>query len=769
MQILDENGIHLNRDKCHWWKKEVKFLGWIIKNGEIHVDPHRIENIRDFPLPKTTTQLRAFLGLVNQILPAVPRLAHELSPITDLLKGRPRKSASIPWNETAHIAFENAKALCQNPSNLSSFDPALETYLYTDWSTIGIGGWVGQKRPDETEPHPIAFYSKKLKKSERNYAPYQGELFALTKCLDHFRQYLIGHPTILRFDQKALDAILTQKKLSPTQWRQISTILEFDLRPHWIPGHENTIADLLSRLVGSQDADTQTTSAILNNIDTSLLKISSECSVSAQYLLGDTFLEIPDNIIEEAKKTNYYKELSDYLTTDAATPPTQFATSVHHFKAVEGLIWFDNRLCIPPSLGKQLAADRHDHPSSIHSGIRKTVAELGEMYYWPNMVADIKKCIQECIKCQSNKSPTNPIQTPSYSHDAPNEQWTTIGMDFFTGLPEKSGFDSILTVTDLFSKRTRFIPCRKDDNAEITAQRFLANIYRDFGLPTKFVTDRDARWTSHFWEALCQYLGISQNISTAFHPQTDGQAENRHRTLSLWFRCLSETEKEDWTTLLPLAEFTMNNTPHSLLGMTPFEADCARRPRRIPDEHPPATLTPSASSFIARHQELSKYLKHVLESLQETNNIPPRPFRKDDMVMLKIRDFSPTTTAFKNSLRSPWIGPFRITGTAGLASYTLDLPSSWRFHGTFHASKLKLYHGEAIPVTRPPPIDVEGEPEFAIHEILMERTLRHKRQYLVSWLGYPLSEATWEPYESVKDTTAYKNYIIDKGIRGYRQ
>lgn len=216
MKILNENGIHLNRKKCIWWQCEVKFLGWIIKDDQIRVDPYRINSIKDFPIPRTTTQLRAFLGLVNHILPAVPNLASHLASLTDLLKGRPRKTASIPWTTDSSKAFKNVKEICLAPENLASFNPNLETYLYTDWSSTGIGGWIGQKSadaPPEESPRPIAFYSKKLGKRERNYAAYQGELLALKRCLDHFRQYLIGHPTILQFDQRALDGVTAKQRI----------------------------------------------------------------------------------------------------------------------------------------------------------------------------------------------------------------------------------------------------------------------------------------------------------------------------------------------------------------------------------------------------------------------------------------------------------------------------------------------------------------------------------------------------------------------------
>jgi hypothetical protein len=380
------------------------------------------------------------------------------------------------------------------------------------------------------------------------------------------------------------------------------------------------------------------------------------------------------------------------------------------------------------------------------------------------MVADITQIVKECLPCQQNKSPTNNPPQPTFSHDAPIIQWGTVGMDFITGLPLCNGKDSVFTVSDVGSKRVRFLKARKDDTAERTARRYFKHIYPSHGLPTKFITDRDSRWTSRFWTALCSLLGIDQNISTSFHPQTDGQAENRHRTLSLWFRCLSEKQKLDWTDYLPFAEFELNRTFNSTIGMTPFEADIGRIPRRLPDEISKAIHTPSLESFLNQRIETSKYLQHTLESLQENNQIPQRPYQVGDLVMLKIRDFYTPHVTYKTNLRSPWIGPFKISATAGLTSYKLDLPKSWQFHGTFHASRLKPFHGERPPETRPPPVNIAGEPEYLVAEILMERTTRQRKQYLVSWLGYPLSEATWEPYSAVKDTAAFKNYLLDRGI-----
>jgi len=219
----------------------------------------------------------------------------------------------------------------------------------------------------------------------------------------------------------------------------------------------------------------------------------------------------------------------------------------------------------------------------------------------------------------------------------------------------------------------------------------------------------------------------------------------------------------NWTEFLPLAEFTINAMPNASIGMSPFEADIGRIPRRLPEDVVKTQHTPSLESFVQQQVDTAKYLRHTLEALQEKNTIPKRDYKVGDLVMLKIRDFYTPHTTYKTNLRSPWIGPFKISGPAGLTSYKLDLPASWQFHGTFHSSRLKPFIGQKPPESRPPPVNIAGEPEYFVAEILMERQTQHKKQYLVSWLGYPLSEATWEPYSAVKDTAAFKNYLLDRG------
>ena len=744
-----EHGVKLAAHKCSFAQAEVPFLGWLITGGSIKVDPNRISKINDWDLPRNATELRSFVGLANQLLPAVKKLGWTLGPLTDLLKGVTKKTAPITWTPEAEAAFHKAKDMCNNPAHLRPFDNTLETYLYTDWSKNGIGAWIGQKQPTDTKtapPLPVAFYSAKLTPAEKRYAPYHGELFALHEAVKHFRQYLVGRPVHLRFDQRALETILTQRKLNACQQRWISEIMEFDLRPKWIKGTDNSLADFLSRLTQDRHESTQTDSL----------------SLSLIHAYGDTQLAIPDSEVALSQTDPFYDELKNGLRSKEI--PVEYVTSAHHFIEKDDLLWYDNRLCISPERAKHLAHEYHHSASRLHPGQQKTLAGLYPYYYCPDLRHIVKNVVTSCDNCQRTKLPTNPIPTPTFSHDAPPQKGHTISIDFFTGLPEIDGLDSIMTVVDHLTRRTNFIPAAKTDTAADVAKRFVRSHYRLYGLPTRIISDRDKIWTSHFWTAVCQHLKIERNLSTAFHPQTDGLPENRHRSLSTWFRMLPELDKGKWLDCLPLAEYALNNTPNVAIGMSPLEADMGHQPRTFEETATHATPTPTADLFVQHQKELTTQLRSSLEEFQEGNTRPLKKFQKNDYVLVKLRDFYPDSKDFKNNLRNPWTGPFKIAAPFGLLSCKLTLPRSWQIHPVFHTSRLKAYVGTPPKITPPAPKLVQGKPEYYISEIIADRIRKNTStpEYLVLWEGYPLEDATWQSAASVKNTAALKNYLLEQ-------
>ena len=169
-----------------------------------------------------------------------------------------------------------------------------------------------------------------------------------------------------------------------------------------------------------------------------------------------------------------------------------------------------------------------------------------------------------------NNRPTKAPLQPIYPQKN-TTPFKIVALDFITKLPSSDGYDSILTITDQgCTKMTHFIPCNKTITAEETAHSFLEVIVRRYGLPDKIISNRDPRFTSRFIRELCRTLGIQQNISSTYHPRTDGQLERNNQWVETYLRFFTNHQQNNWVSHLPLAEFAHNNWRNEMTKNTPF-------------------------------------------------------------------------------------------------------------------------------------------------------------------------------------------------------
>src|SRR4051794_15927973 len=150
----------------------------------------------------------------------------------------------------------------------------------------------------------------------------------------------------------------------------------------------------------------------------------------------------------------------------------------------------------------------------------------------------------------------------------PVRPWRDTTMDMITGIPPSLGdaekaYDAILVIVDRFTKIARYFPVRKTMDAAQLATLFVDNIVKEYGVPRSIITDRGTTFTSQFWSSLCFYMKAKRRLSTAFHPQTDGQTERQNQVLEQYLRAYVDYQQDDWVTMLPMAEFTYNNSVHS--------------------------------------------------------------------------------------------------------------------------------------------------------------------------------------------------------------
>jgi transposase InsO family protein len=218
----------------------------------------------------------------------------------------------------------------------------------------------------------------------------------------------------------------------------------------------------------------------------------------------------------------------------------------------------------------------HDDPQGGHFGTARTLDAIRRKYFWHGMAKGIKKYVKTCNVCQRVAVHRHREYGMLEPLPRPKRPFETITLDFITGLPpsrwRNQVFDSILVIVDPYTKWSIYVPCRKDIDAKDLAEIILERLSGNYGMPRNIISDRGSVFTSKFWSTLCFYLGARRRLSTAFHPQTDGQTERQNQTLEHFLRCFVNFEQDDWARWLPLAQFTYNHSIHSSTGVSPAEA-----------------------------------------------------------------------------------------------------------------------------------------------------------------------------------------------------
>src|SRR2546429_6475915 len=307
----------------------------------------------------------------------------------------------------------------------------------------------------------------------------------------------------------------------------------------------------------------------------------------------------------------------------------------------------------------------------------------------------------------------------------PYAPWTSIFMDFITELPESAGFTQIWVVVDRFTKMAHFIPLAGDTTAEGLARKFLWNIWKLHGLPKSIISDRDAKFTAHFWSSLTAALGIDRKLSTAGHPQTDGQTERVNQSLEQYLRNFCNYDQDDWAELLPMAEYAYNNSTTSATGISPFYANYGFNPqmawlKQAEVKNPAATLYTHWLKEV--HVRVLEQLQETWEAMSKYYNrmrLEPPPFKVGDKVLLQGKNLK--TKRPSKKLGHKMEGPFPIVKFIGTHAVKLKLPKTMKCHNVFHISLLEPYRGNALeerrPV-RPEPIEVESEEEWQVKRII---------------------------------------------------
>jgi hypothetical protein len=337
-------------------------------------------------------------------------------------------------------------------------------------------------------------------------------------------------------------------------------------------------------------------------------------------------------------------------------------------------------------------------------------------------------------------------------------------MDFIEGLPTSEGFDSILVIVDRLTKAALFIECNATDDAPTLARLYLKHVFAKHGVPHDIVSDRGKLFVSKFWSSLCKLLGIKSNLSTAYHPETDGQTERTNQILEQYLRLYINYQQDDWVSLLPLAEFAYNNTPHSATMVSPFFANKGFHPKLEigVDNVPSYAPQQFVEDLSALHEYLQEQIHTAIQQYTravEDRTITPPAFKVGDKVWLNARNIK--TKRPTKKLDHKRLGPFKIIAKVSTHAYRLELPPGLKgLHDVFHVNLLEPFTKNTIPNRRqqpPPPIEIDDHLEYEVSAILDSRRHRNQLQYLVEWAGFEGTpeHQTWEPASNLENAAEY--------------
>uniref|UniRef100_A0A3B3RH98 Gypsy retrotransposon integrase-like protein 1 n=1 Tax=Paramormyrops kingsleyae TaxID=1676925 RepID=A0A3B3RH98_9TELE len=256
-------------------------------------------------------------------------------------------------------------------------------------------------------------------------------------------------------------------------------------------------------------------------------------------------------------------------------------------------------LFVPEFLRSRVLQWGHSSLLACHPGVHRTRALIGQRFWWPSMLQDIRRFVAACETCARNK---NPSQAPTgflLPLPIPRRPWSHLAVDFVTGLPPSRGYTGVLTVVDRFSKAAHFIPIPGLPSAKGTAQLLIDHVFRLHGLPVDIVSDRGPQSVSRFWREFCRLLGATASLSSGFHPQSNGQTEWLNQDLERMLRCLASHTPTTWSSYLSWAEYAHNSLPVPSTGLSPFHSCLGYQPPLFPSLETEVTV-PSVHQFLHR-------------------------------------------------------------------------------------------------------------------------------------------------------------------------
>ncbi|GJY04480.1 reverse transcriptase domain-containing protein [Tanacetum coccineum] len=459
LELLRKEKLYAKFSKCEFWLQEVHFLGHVVNQHGIHVDPSKMDALKNWKTPTTPSEIRSFLGLAGYYRRFIANFSKIAKPLTSLTQ----KNQKYVWGVEQEEAFQTLKNnLCDAPI-LTLPDGVEDFVVYCDASNQGLGCVLMQRGK------VIAYASRQLKTHEKNYTTHDLELGAVVFALKTWRHYLYGTKSVIYTDHKSLQHIFDQKELNMRQRRWIELFSDYECEIRYHPGKANVVADALSRKERLKPRRVRA------------LAMTVQIGMRERIQVAQS---------EAPRQVNILMENLHGLDQQREK------------KEGESLYFMD-RIWVPliGDVRTILMDEAHKTKYSVHPGANKMYYDLRDRYWWPVMKRDIATYVSKCLTClkvkAEHKRPSGLLQQP----EIPEWKWDKITMDFITKLPRsKSGNDVIWVIVDRLTKSAHFLAIREDYSTERLTKIYVDEIVARHRVPVSIISDRDGRFTSRCWQ-----------------------------------------------------------------------------------------------------------------------------------------------------------------------------------------------------------------------------------------------------------------------------
>jgi hypothetical protein len=682
----------------------------------------------------------------------------------------------------------------------------------------------------------IAYWSRTLKSAERNYSPTEREALALKDGLIKFQPYIEGENILAITDHAALTWSKTFQNINRRllTWGTIFAAypeLKVVHRAGRVHSNVDPISRLRRRIPLQEGPSTDTTDSVVlepnedglgkfyqdlgKDFESRILTLSAELekenweqetkcfntSVSTEESSHLGNLELPFSTAQGYTVLIGLQDEEIQETVQAYTQDPHFRRVLQALRTEQdwnnpaypqyslgdqGLIYFEDamgnsRLCVPTAKRTEILAEAHDKlTEGAHAGYHKTYNRVASGYYWPKMSREVRLFVKSCDICQKSKPRKHAPYGLLQPIPIPSRPFEVITMDFIPELPLCDGMDDILVIVDKLTKYGIFIPCSTGNKEEDIGRLIFKHIISHFGLPRQIISDRDPKWTGTFWESVCKQMNIKRGLTTAYHPQADGQTEVMNQTLEVALRAYIGPERDDWMQLLDGFALSYNNSTHAVTGFAPafllygfhpltesgFLATPADAVSRSGFERGGSAkadeMIDQFQTYRSRAQD-AIVLGQVFQKRNYNRGRLTREFEEGEQVV-----FNPHSLNLLRNVKGKgqkllmrYEGPFEILQKISPITYRLRMPASYGSHPVLSIAHLEPYtespenFGER-PVKGFNRQDFEELPEYEVEKIIdakwsKARNGRKLQLFKVRFAGYPPNYDEWLTRKDLKN------------------